>query len=358
MAKSLYEYCVEKKNDALLSQWHPEKNGDLRPEDVARGSDKKVWWLCEKGHAWEARVFARTNRGTGCPVCAKDRFKKTDLATSEPEIAKDWHPTKNGDLRPSDVARASTKKVWWVCENGHEWESSVCSRTTMRSGCPFCSGHRIIPGETDLASIHPEIAKQWHPTKNGDLLPSDVARFSNKKVWWRGVCGHEWEAEIKSRTRNGAGCPICKERVSFAGENNLVSAHPEIAKQWHPEKNGDLRPQDVMRGSRRKVWWVCEKGHEWEATVTARTSGGTGCPACTGCRAIPGETDLATIHPEIAKQWHPTKNGELQPTDVTKGSHRKVWWVCEKGHEWESEVFLRTTRGTGCPYCARERRRK
>jgi hypothetical protein len=60
---------------------------------------------------------------------------------------------------------------------------------------------------------------------------------------------------------------------------------------------------------------------------------------------------MATTHPALVAEWHPTKNGDLTPADVFAGSGRKVWWLCEEGHEWEAIGSSRTW-GTGCPICA------
>lgn len=48
-----------KPNDDLIQQWHPTKNGDLTPKHVTAGSNKKVWWLCENNHEWEAVINGR-----------------------------------------------------------------------------------------------------------------------------------------------------------------------------------------------------------------------------------------------------------------------------------------------------------
>ena len=107
-------------------------------------------------------------------------------------------------------------------------------------------------------------------------------------------------------------------------ENNaehLVSDYPELMRQWS-EKNGLLKPEKVTMGSNRKVWWVCEKGHEWQATVRSRVSG-AGCPICSGREPWKGHDDLATTHPQLVKQWHPYKNGRLTPEKVKAGSHKK-----------------------------------
>ena len=331
-------------NLELSKQWHPNKNGLLTPNDVTTGSNKKVWWRCEKGHEWEATVKKRTS-GRNCPFCSGNRVCIDNcLQTLNPELAKQWHPTKNGGLTPSDVTTGSNKNVWWLCEKGHEWEISVVSR--KKCGCPYCSGKRACT-DNSLQVLNPELAKQWHPAKNMELTPSDVTTGSAKKVWWQCEKGHEWEATISNRG-NGKGCPFCSgNRVCV--DNCLQTLNPELAKQWHPIKNGDLTPSDVTTGSNKNVWWLCEKGHEWEISVSSRTNG-NGCPFCSGKRVCL-DNCLQTLNLELAKQWHPTKNGDLTPYNVTEGSNIKVWWLCEKGHEWKTAISHRSN-GTGCPFCS------
>ena len=118
--------------------------------------------------------------------------------------------------------------------------------------------------------------------------------------------------------------------------------------------NGDLTPNDVSAGSQKKVWWQCSKGHEWLAAVCYRNNGG-GCPICSGKKVLAGYNDLATLNPELVKEWHPIKNGTLTPSDVTSGSSKKVWWLCEKGHEWDAIICNRSKKKSGCPFCNRRK---
>lgn len=273
------------------------------------------------------------------------------LEYDRPELLREWHPTKNAPLTPEGITYGSKRSVWWKCEKGHEWQAMIYTRAGAGSGCPYCKGKRAWPGENDLASQRPELAAQWHPTKNGSLTPAEVPLGSHHKAWWVCEKGHVWQAIVKSRTINGTGCPICTNRVLLPGVNDLATAHPELARQWHPSRNGSLTPDKVFVGSHRKIWWICGKGHGWLASVASRTNGGAGCPVCAGKVVIPGENDLASQFPEIAAQWHPTRNGVLSPEGVTPYSNKKVWWRCELGHEWQVAVAARTMRSSGCPYC-------
>lgn len=126
----------------------------------------------------------------------------------------------------------------------------------------------------------------------------------------------------------------------------------ELLIEWDTEKNLPLTPETVSRGSKRRVWWTCAHGHHRQAVVHTRSGSGTGCPYCTGRRAIPGETDLATLYPHVASQWHPTLNRPLTPDHILPGSRRKVWWQCKNGYIWQAVVYSRTgVQNSGCPFC-------
>jgi len=152
-----------------------------------------------------------------------------------------------------------------------------------------------------------------------------------------------------------------KERKNAADRRwratSLERLHPAIAAQWHPTKNEALTPDQVLPGSSQKVWWHCLAGpdHEWQAPVAHRTTKGTGCPMCEG-KSLSVTNSLMTLYPEIAAQWHPTKNGTLTPDQIVAGSSKKAWWRCPNGpdHKWPASVKSRTkTKGTVCPDCSR-----
>ena len=278
--------------------------------------------------------------------------KKKSLAEAFPEIAKEWCYEKNGDLTPEMVTYSSHEKVWWQCTYGHKWPANISNRTNFNSGCPYCAGQKVLTGFNDLATIRPDIAAEWHSTKNADLTPEMVTSGSNNKVWWKGTCGHEWEAVVNSRVNQKQGCPFCSGHRILSGFNDLATKYPDIVTEWHPDKNGDLIPEMVAAKSGKKVWWLGKCGHEWETTPANRVIHNSGCPYCAGKKVLLNFNDLATAHPEIASEWHPTKNGKLTPEMVTTGSSKKeIWWKCKYGHEWKSTVANRT-RGNGCPYCA------
>jgi len=135
----------------------------------------------------------------------------SNFLISHPSIAAEWHPTKNHKLLPQNVTFGSVKKIWWLCNKGHEWQDTVNHRTGGR-GCPYCSGRRASNDQC-LRTMNPTVASQWHPVKNGDLTTRDVTTGSQKKVWWICSRGHEWEASIVNRHK-GRSCPFCFSQTS------------------------------------------------------------------------------------------------------------------------------------------------
>jgi hypothetical protein len=169
--------------------------------------------MCDNGHEWKDLVRNRTIYGSGCPYCDKNSYKEYNLLTILPDIARQWHPTKNGPLEPEDVTPRSQKYVWWVCPKGHEWRTKISYRNS--SSCPYCKG-RYPSREYNLSIKYPEIAKLWHPVKNGDLKPDQVTPYAKRKVWWRCKKGHEWKTSIYGRT-NSKGCPYCSGVRKYRG---------------------------------------------------------------------------------------------------------------------------------------------
>jgi len=194
---------------------------------------------------------------------------------------------------------------------------------------------------------YPNLVKEFDFKKNLPLTPKDLSYGSGKKIWWECSKKHQWISSINHRT-SGLNCPYCSgQKVSK--ENNLKFIFPNIAKEWHPTKNKDLKPEDVTKSSGKKVWWLCSKKHEWISIINNRTKNGNNCPYCSG-QKVSKENNLKFLFPKVAKEWHPTKNGNLTPEEVTKSSNKKVWWLCLKGHQWKTSVNSRS-RGTNCPHC-------
>lgn len=321
------------------------------------------------------------------PFCGQYRKNMVPLADADPDVAAEWCYEKNSGWGPNDFSHSSNVKAWWQCQYClRTYKATISNRVGRQSGCPFCANKKVC-SDNSLESLFPNVAKDWHPRKNGKLKPSDVIKFSAKRAWWLcSNCSHEWVTAISDRTFQDAGCPACyRARVEYKKAHHvkavykpvtvdrskrisrkwyekpsssdflsLADAYPKIAKLWHPTKNGKWKPSDFAYASGARVWWRCTKGpdHEWQTAICDRTGDLSGCPFCNGKR-VSVTNSLKTHFPEIAKEWHKVRNGALTPSQVTSKSEKKVWWQCRQvpEHEWETAVSVRA-QGCGCPYCS------
>jgi hypothetical protein len=317
-----------------LAETHPEVAAQAfgwDPTTLTAGSNKKVGWKCELGHFWESIVGNRV-KGSACPICSGQlpNVGVNDLATVNPALAAQafgWDP--------SHFLPKSGSKQTWKCPLGHIFDAVIGNRSREgASGCPVCSGHRVLNGFNDLATTDPELAREafgWDPTT--------VTRGSSLLASWRCNKGHVWETKVNARACKGRGCGICKNQILLTGYNDLATIAPKLAAQafgWDPNTK--------MAGSMHKAEWICEEGHIWESTLTNRIRG-KGCPVCSGHRVLKGFNDLATIQPHIAAEAH-----GWDPTTVTVSSAKSREWICPLGHVYEAAVFSR--QNSNCPVCA------
>ena len=326
--QSLYDWCVENNKMYLIKTWHPEKNDGRTPHDFSYKSSESVWWLLhfndpETGKhyvfEWTSPICNRVN-GSKCPyligrkrwpdpISPEDEvIKATEKARSKKKMSfyewciennkryllKEWNTEKNGNKTPHDFSPHSVALIWWKLpfddpETGEHFDFEWCTRISNRTAgtkCPYLTGWKRWPGynttrtDIDIAKprmrhstvyldsfekLYSDLAKEWHPTKNGDLKPSDVSPGSSHVVWWRlpyddpktgKHFNFEWQARILDRVHRRNDCPYLSGRALYPGFNDLATRNPALAAQWHPKKNGELKPTDVFEGSRQIVWWM------------------------------------------------------------------------------------------------------
>ncbi len=430
----------------LAQDWDFQKNDTLLPSMVAKGSDKKVWWKCNKCKQSYLASINKHTQGQGCPVCAGKKIVKgiNDFPTKYPVLLKEWHPYKNININPYNFSVKSSKKVWWLCPIcGYEWQAPISSRTAGY-GCSRCGTTKsverrkklIIEQNGSLQIKNPTLSNEWDYDANYPLKPSDVSPNSHQQAWWIcAKCGNKWFAQIKSRNY-GTGCPVCalekkktikkqpvekSKRKVVKGKNRQTSFPEQAIYFYIKQKYTDTYNRyleifnngmelDIYIPSKKIgieydgiAWHSSDKTHEREKIKyeICRTLGiklirikesneykGNINDVCdillytqnslneTIKQLIPfiditsnidvkrdeikikeqyltelKKNSLAARFPELLKQWHETKNGNLKPEFFSIHSSQKIWWKCDKGHVWQSEISSRVS-GNGCPYCS------
>jgi rubrerythrin len=347
--------------------------------------------------------------------------------SDDKKLMSEWDYDSNIGLDPNKLTKGSNKRANWKCNKcGHRWNTKIGNRTYLQRGCPCCCNHIIVPGINDLKTKHPDLAKEWDLTKNGDLTPEMVPCGTNKKVWWKCPIGHEYKASILHRA-HGTNCPICNSgrQTSFAEQTvfyYVKKLYPDAISRYKADFLGRMELDIYIPSIRYAIEYDGEAWHKKEkikreqnkylscekqniklirlrermadlGSDIADYQYGTnrlyehknleiivrkllshiyfGNPVNVDINikrdefVIRGEyltkpsKNLENSFPEIAKEWHPTKNGNLTPDMFTPGSdHHKFWWKCQIcGYEYKSNIGHRTNKknATSCPKCGIEK---
>lgn len=216
---SLKNNSMLKVRPDLWNEWDFEKNDKLGYDiwKMTKGSEKKAWWICPKcDSSFNARIDVRC-RGCNCKFCAGQSTNRTNsLASLRSDVAKEWHPTLNGELTPNDVVCSSDISVWWLGECGHEWDTTVKDRTKLNgTNCPYCntSNPKVLRGFNDIWTVNPELASLLVNSEDG----YKYTQGSNKKLnWVCNECGNIVKNKSISHVKNrGLSCPKCSDGFKY-----------------------------------------------------------------------------------------------------------------------------------------------
>lgn len=254
-----------------------------------------------------------------------------DLASRFPQIASEYLIV---NKIPADrLPYGSTLNVVWLCpEQNHTYWSSPNARTNGSAGCHYCSGHKILIGYNDLSTTNPELVAQWSPNNTKSIL--EVSKGSRYSATWVCPKGHEYKKPIPKKVE-GAGCTYCGGRVSLAGFSDLETTHPELKAEWSP-RNRTMK--EYTYGSDHKVWWICSKGHEWEAVIRNRSTNGAACRKCLPPKSQ-GEAELEHFLISLGVDFTVRDRNLLDGKEVDFYLPGKSIAIEYNGLYWHSEKF-------------------
>ena len=246
----------------------------MTPEQVSYGSSIQVHWKCERGHSFLKSPKER--RRSGCTICSNRTIiaSENSIAATHPELLKthDSHKADNPDL--TTISIGTNKAVQWKCSSGHT--TIATPRAWLSTRCPVCSNKRTQSGVNDILTTNPALGLQFDFDKNYPLTPEELTEGSNKKIWW--ICSEGHSTQSTPNDRRNHRCGVCAGRIIISGLNDLLTMAPEIASEWHPDRNLPTLPEAVHPGSHAVFWWSCVEGHEWQASPGSRQQ--NGCPDC------------------------------------------------------------------------------
>ncbi len=337
----------------IANDWHPTKNKSLTPKDVIAGGSKKVWWICKHNHEWQATVGSRVNNGTGCPKCSLQTSRIEIAIYSEVKALFDtvlWQEKIDGyecDILIKDKnIGIEVDGVYW--HNRRPEVDSIKQKLFENKGILL---FRLREEGLPLLSER-DITFKWSDNSFPiiRLLITQILKFA--------ILAKEDRLKLEKYVSDQKliNEKLYREIVSFLPappvEQSFAAIRPDLAKEWAFDLNAPLLPEHFRPASNKIVWWRCPQGHTWKTTLNNRSSQNNCCPACPkpySSRAT-SEWNLASINPQLASEWNFEKNENIRPEDLTPKSKIKVWWRCNKGHEWKTSLSSRS-KGTGCPYC-------
>ena len=409
---SLYDWCITNNREDLLKEWDYVYNVDKNPSSITFGSNACVAWICHLGHKYNASIYGR-RKGKGCPYCTSKKLLKgfNDLAYKFPNIACEWHTSKNGSLTPDQVFPFSNRKIWWECEYGHEWKATINSRHECR--CPHCykdlrvsvreklvyynikkifpdalenfkisSNHRInvdiyIPSlklaiEYDGVQFHKNAERDNKRYKIINQLGNDLIRIREKNLPILSL-GESIILKSIKLTDVGLGIKQLLNLISIKYNINLPPAEidadkdlPEVYKliEFSTVDNSlqSIYPKLAsefhfdLNGTLTPNRITAHSGLKvfWKCPLGHKyqatvnnRSNGKGCPYCAGKKVLIGFNDLQTLRPNLALQWDTEKN-DLTPQQVTIGTHKLVYWKCRHGKSWKARICKRKTDDCRC----------
>jgi len=298
------------------------------------------------GVYWHSTSYAKQKAKEKYNICKENGIKLIRVSESDEEL-KDTSAVfiYRKELTDSGLDYCIEKLLNLISYVGEKVIVNV-----ERDRAAIMSLYITVLKEKSIAIQYPDMVWEWDVDKNNGLTPDMINATSNVTYWWKCKLGHSYKAAPANKLSNGHGCPICSGHQVLAGFNDLQTKYPDLAKEWDYERNKPLLPSEVSSGTQRKVWWICPKGHSYNAQVLNRTNAKTNCPICSGKMALDGYNDIFTTHPEARLFWDYDKNKKIKPTELTHGSAKSVWWKCEKGHSWKKTIINQLRTGK-CPVC-------
>ena len=312
--------------------------------------------ICDNGHQFptkRAQPFAPApTKSPRCPTCHGNRVAPgyNDLRTMRPDIACEFDEARNSGLTASDIAPGdSDVDYFWLCPQEHSYLATASNRTSANSTCPVCLNRLIQAGINDIATTHPEIVSELHPSCLAQGVASTEGAGSLASVDWLCAEGHEYTMRICDRAKR-PGCPECLTGLRHQSDSRLPQTHPGLSRQWHSTLNGKLKPADFSRGSSHEAFWVCLNGHPPYKQRIERRTAGYKCPVCSNRKVATGINDIATTAPLMASEFQSHQNTPADVTRVFAGT-KEYWWKCVAHGHILRQSGARRLLSRGCPKC-------
>lgn len=305
--------------------WNKEKNGDKNPSIICKSTSKKYWFDCsECNHIFESKIIdiTRLNNSTWCPFCSNNKlcndanckfcFEKSFASHLKSQY---WNKEKNGYATPRNIFKGTSKRYWLNCiDCNHVFKGKIFSISHENSWCCFCANRKLCDDETcqlcfEKSFAYYERSKIWS-SKNGDVTPRQVFKGTQAKYWFKcHDCNHEFQSMPNDMIRTNNGCPFCTncklctdETCKICFEKSFASHEKSL--YWNKEKNVNINPRQIFKGTIKKYWFDCDNCKStFKSKINHITFSKSWCPYCVNKTESKLYDILVNHFPTIIRQF-------------------------------------------------------
>ena len=343
-------YCRKNNKQHILDEWNYEENKKLgyTPQNVTPKSSKQVYWKCQKGHSYPAKISNKVIHNSTCPYCSNKKVLKgyNDLETYYKKnnleyILSEYNYNKN-IINPDEILYGSHTEVWWKCSIcGHEFHTQARYRL-KHPQCPVCQKRGTsFPEQAIIYYISQKYSDiiNSHKSFGFELdiyIPSIKTAIEYDGLHWHSDTFDKDNQKNINCQNNGIKMIRIREET-LCSFNNCICIF-----------NKDRRDTKMLDNAITELCAIIGINNLDIDTERDKLE------IINNYKFRVPETPVSTTHPHLLKEWHSTKNGQMTLDNFSYGSSIKVWWLCPKcGYEWFASVGDRTSKGgTGCPCCA------
>ena len=337
----------------LKDEWDFEKNS-LDPKTLTPNSNYKVYWKCKYGHGWEAAIYNRTGKGSGCPFCTNQTSKiEIYLLCELREIFDkvEWRKKIHGV--EADICIPDLNIVIEV--DGEYWHKDKLEADKRKNSFFELNGYKTIRVRSDQL---PDIDCFLVLFNRNDDNAKIAMRLVNLLVI------HTKDSKAVKYQSDGVpkGESSYKVMISMLpappDEFSLLTTNPDVANEWDFEKNIPLTPDLFSKGSNQILWWKCYKNHSWQSTIKNRTIRKSGCPVCyrinhksnTIKHFVNKIGSVENTYPELMRMWDYEKNIDINPIEIASNINKTYVWKCSNGHSFKRTINTLLS-NKKCPAC-------
>ena len=359
--------------------WDYERNAGIDPATVASKSGKKFWWICCDCGQPHQRTATNEQKSTLCQECGHKkgsassyaaRVRRSHSIADDPIVGKLWDYEKNTE-DPTKLAYRCNRKFWWICpECGESFQRTASHMSDGQLCCKCTDKQRVKTYHDNYMQTAVSIAddpiqsKYWDYDRNAED-PHDIPFRSNGYYYWIcPECGKSYKRNASYQYVSSHLCNDCADKERQKNRNltivskGSVADMPNLMAMWASDLNEE-DPHNVSAYTKKMYWWRCPECGKVEYSSPDKKHEYSHCGDCGNKmigitrrkNEVSRKGSFGDQHPHLAKEWHPTMNGDVTPYDITSGCGECFYWKCKYGHVFRTSPQERVNRHAGCPTC-------